>query len=237
MEHLRGSLHEHARGGLRGHVRLLSNTAALEEHLPDALASWLAANPGVELELEERPSHEVAQAVAQGRADAGVLSDRAGVEGLEAYPFRLDRLVLVVPHGHALAGRRLVAFADAVDEDFVGLARGSALAEHLAWQAARLGRSLRFRVRLRGFDAICPMVERGVGVAVVPEAAARRCRRSLRIGTVRLSDDWALRRLAVCVRRLDRLPAHARRLVEHLVASGQATAGPPAGGRVTGRAR
>jgi molybdate transport repressor ModE-like protein len=193
VERLRGELREHARGGLRGHVRLLSNAAA----------------------LEERPSHEVASAVAQGRAEAGVLSEAAGIEGLEAYPFRLDRLVLVVPRGHALAGRRSAAFAEALGEDFVGLARGTALAEHLDRHAARLGRPLEPRVRLRGFDAVCRMVERGVGVAVVPEVAARR-RRNAAIRAVRLIDAWAVRRLVVCVRRLDALPVHARRLVEHL---------------------
>lgn len=218
-ERPRGELRRYARGGLYGHVRLLSNTAALEEHLPDALAGWLAANPGVDLELEERPSHEVALAVAQGQAEAGILSDRAGVEGLEAYPFRLDRLVLVVARGHALAERRSVPFAEALGEDFVGLARGSALAEHLSRHAARLNRPIRPRVRLRGFDAACRMVERGVGVAVVPEVAARRCRRTMAVVIVRLSDVWATRQLVVCVRRLDVLPAHARHLVEHLTTS------------------
>jgi hypothetical protein len=33
---------------------------------------------------------------------------------------------------------------------------------------------------------------------------------------VPLSDAWALRRLSICVRSLDALPVHARRLVEHL---------------------
>lgn len=47
VERMRGDLAEHAQG-LRGRVRLLSNTAALTELLPDALAPWLAANPGVD---------------------------------------------------------------------------------------------------------------------------------------------------------------------------------------------
>jgi molybdate transport repressor ModE-like protein len=216
MEQLRGELREHARGGLRGEVRLLSNTAALEEFLPDALAAWLAANPGITLELEERPSHEVALAVVEGRADAGVLADWAGLDGLECLPFRRDRLCLVVPRGHPLAGRRHLAFAEALEEDFIGLPRGSALAEHLAAQAARLGHALRPRLRLRGFDAICRLVEGGAGVAVVPEAAARRCRRGMAIRALPLTDAWADRRLVICVRRLDALPQHARRLVEHL---------------------
>jgi DNA-binding transcriptional LysR family regulator len=174
MERLRGDLREHARGGMRGHIRLISNTTALEEYLPDVLAGWLATNPGVDIALEERLSYEIAPAVAQGHADIGVLvpADSVGVEGMETFPFRIDRLVVIVPRGHALAGRRNIAFVDLLDEEFVGLAAGSALAEHLAWQSTRLGRSLKPRIRLRGLDAVCRMVESGVGIAVVPETAA-----------------------------------------------------------------
>src|SRR5580700_5448304 len=153
MERLHGDLREHARGGVRGHIRLMSNTTALEEYLPDVLAGWLAANPGVDIALEERLSHEIAPAVAQAHADIGVLTDSAGAEGLETYPFRIDRFVVVVPRGHALASRRDIRFVDVLDEEFVGLEDGSALAEHLAWQSARLGRSLRLRIRLRGLDS------------------------------------------------------------------------------------
>jgi molybdate transport repressor ModE-like protein len=216
MERLRGDMREHARGGVRGHIRLMYNTTALEEYLPDVLAGWLATNRGVDLALEERLSHEIAPAVAQGHADIGVLADLAGAEGLETFPFRLDRLVVIVPRGHALAGRRNTAFRDVLDEEFVGLVAGSALAEHLAWQSARLGRSLKPRIRLRGLDAVCRMVECGVGIAVVPETAAKRCRRTMTFGTLRLKDTWAVRQLIVCVRRMDALPVHARRLAEHL---------------------
>jgi molybdate transport repressor ModE-like protein len=224
MERLNGDLREHARGGVRGHIRLISNTTALEEYLPDVLAGWLATNPGIDIALEERVSHEIAPAVAQARADIGVLTDLAGAEGLETYPFRIDRLVVVVPRGHALAGRRDIAFVDVLDEEFVGLVAGSALAEHLAWQSARLGRSLKMRIRLRGLDSVCRMVEYGVGVAVVPETAARRCRRTMALDMLRLTDRWAMRQLIVCVRGLDLLPAHARRLVEHLAKSARTDA-------------
>ena len=199
MERLNGDLREHARGGVRGHIRLISNTTALEEYLPDVLAGWLATNPGIDIALEERVSHEIAPAVAQARADIGVLTDLAGAEGLETYPFRIDRLVVVVPRGHPLAGRRDIAFVDVLDEEFVGLVAGSALAEHLAWQSARLGRSLKMRIRLRGLDSVCRMVEYGVGVAVVPETAARRCRRTMALDMLRLTDRWAMRQLIVCV--------------------------------------
>jgi DNA-binding transcriptional LysR family regulator len=63
------------------------------------------------------------------------------------------------------------------------------------------------------------MVALGAGVAVVPEAAARRWGGGNgTLAVVPLEDMWAERRLVVIVRRLDALPSHARRLAEHLAA-------------------
>ena len=215
VERMRGELGEYARG-LKGHVRLLANTAAMAEFLPEALATFLAANPNVDVDLDERPSTDAARAVAEDLADLGVIADHADLSGLESFPFRTDRLVLVVPPGHALAGRGRIAFAEALGEDFVGLTGDSALHRHLEGHAARAGGRMRLRARVRGLDVACRMVALGAGVAIVPEAAARRWRHGRALAVVRLQEPWAERRLLAIVRRLDALPAHARRLVEHL---------------------
>lgn len=215
IEQMRGDLGEYARG-LRSQIRLLANTAAAAEFLPEPLAAFLTANPTVDLELEERTSHDVTRGVAEGLADIGIAADHANMTGLAVLPFRIDRLTLIVPRDHALAGRYQVAFAEALGSEFVGLAGDSALGEHLAEHAARTGARVRTRVRVRGLDVACRMVALGAGVAVVPEAAAKRWRHGDRLVLVPLADAWAERRLSVVVRRLDALPAHARRLVEHL---------------------
>ncbi|HLZ65454.1 MAG TPA: LysR family transcriptional regulator [Aliidongia sp.] len=217
MERMRGELGEYARG-LKGHVRLMANTAAAAEHLPEILARFLAANPSVDVDLDERPSPEVAQAVAEGLAEVGIAADHANLSGLVAMPFRTDRLMLVVPRGHPLAGRGRIAFAEALGNELVGLSGDSALGGHLAEHAARTGALMRTRVRVRGLDAACRMVALGAGVAVIPEAAARRWQKAGALALVPLEDPWAERRLVVVVRRLDTLPSHARRLAEHLAA-------------------
>jgi DNA-binding transcriptional LysR family regulator len=217
-ERMKGELGAYARG-LKGHVRLLCNTAAMTEFLPEPLGAYLAAHPNVDIDLEERPSYEIVQAVAQGLADVGIVADTVEIGDLQTFPFRVDRLVAVVPRGHALAKRRQVAFRDIVERDFVGLSTGSALQDHLGQHAARSGRALKLRVRVRGFDAVCRMVERGVGIGIVPETAARSCRRGMAVASVPLADPWALRHLTLCVRRLDALPAHAQPLVAHLRAN------------------
>jgi DNA-binding transcriptional LysR family regulator len=218
VERMEGELGLYA-DGLRGHVRLLANTAALSEFLPEALAAFLAAHPRIDIDLEERSSWAIVQAIAAGEAEIGLVADSVDLGALEVVPFRPDRLVLVTPRGHALGERRRIAFAETLDQPFVGLGEDSALQAHLAGHAARLGRRPAHRVRLRSFEAVCRMVEQGVGVAIVPEAAARRAARSMRIRRVQLADPWAARRLMIAVRRLDELTAAARLLVETLRAT------------------
>ena len=218
IELMRGDLGAFAKG-LRGRVRLLSNTAALLEFLPPVIGGFLAANPHIDVALEERASTEIVRGVASGAADIGIVADAVDpAAALETFPFAEDRLVLVTPQRHPLAARRRIAFADTLAHDFVGLPDGSALQDHLAGHAARAGHPLRLRLRVRlpGFDAICRLVESGIGLAVVSRTAALRCRRSMAIRVVPLTDPWALRHLRICVKSLRTLPTHAQMLVEHL---------------------
>jgi DNA-binding transcriptional LysR family regulator len=215
VERMRGDLGSFARG-LSGSVRLVSNTAALSEHLPKVLAKFLAANPSISLDIEERESADIAAALASGAADVGIASAAALPDTIEQFPFRDDALVVVLPRGDSLGRKRAMALADVVDRAFVGLPADSALQRHIAGHAARLGKSMKVRARVTGFDAVCRMVEAGAGIGIVPEASAARCRPSMRIESVRLSDPWASRRLAICARDLRSLPAGALRLVAHL---------------------
>lgn len=215
VERMRGDLGSFARG-LSGSVRLLSNTAALSEHLPRVLAAFLAANPTICLDIEERESADIASALASGAADVGIASTAALPDSIEQFPFREDVLVLVVPRGDILARRRLLGLADVVDRPFIGLPRESALQRHVVGHATRLGATLNIRARVTSFDAVCGMVEVGAGVGIVPEVTAKRCRRSMKVDATRLRDPWAKRHLAICVRSLSSLPTGAQRLVEHL---------------------
>lgn len=203
-------------GGLSGEVRLLANTNALTEFLPEALSSFLAAHPHVSVDLEERLSDEIVGLIAEGVADIGIVAGTVDVGALRAFPFRSDRFVVVTSAGHALAQRGAVPFAEVLGFDFVGLERSSSLHRFLADKAAREGRPLRLRVQLRSFDGVCRLVECGVGVGVVPATTAARAARTMALAVVDLADDWAVRDLKIVVRDLDALRPYARELVESL---------------------
>ncbi|MGO4571931.1 LysR substrate-binding domain-containing protein [Microvirga sp. 2TAF3] len=214
-ERLREDLSSYT-GGLAGQIRILSNTNALTEFLPEALSAFLAGHPQVSIDLEERLSDEIVGLIAEGVGDLGIVAGTVDTGRLETYPFRSDRFVLVVPNAHPLAGSGHVAFAEVLGHDFVGLDRASALQRFLAAKASRIGQPLRLRVQLRSFDAVCRMVEAGVGLGIVPETTAERATRTMAITAVDLADSWAARDLTLCIRSLSELPPSARQLVEHL---------------------
>ena len=215
------ALSAHA-GGALGHIRMLSNTNALTAFLPDVLGRFLSAHPGITIDLREALSDEIAALVAEGAAELGIVAATADTSALETYPFRTDRFVLVVPLAHELAGRETIGFSELLDRDFVGLDQASALQRFVAERAARLGARLKLRVRLRSFDAVCRMVEAGVGVGIVPESTADAAAGTLAIRSIPLADDWAVRELVLCVRSLADLPPHTRDLVDALRRPGEA---------------
>jgi DNA-binding transcriptional LysR family regulator len=224
--------------GVRGQVRLLSNTNALTEFLAEPLSTFLATHPQVNIDLEERLSDEIVALVADGAADLGIVAGTVATAGLETIPFRSDRFVAVAAPGHPLAASRQIAFADLLDCDFVGLDRSSALQRFLSEKAERIGRRLKLRVQLRSFDAVCRFVELNVGVGIVPATTARRLARTMAFRRIELADPWAVRELRICLRRVEDLPIYARRLVEHLAAPIPGRAGNPGGAETKGsRAR
>ena len=215
VEAMRGDLAGFA-SGVRASVLLLANTSGLSEHLPKALAAFLREHPDINVDVEERESVDIANAIAVGAADLGFAAEHALPDNVERFAFSEDRLTLVTARRGTLAGRRQVDFQEAAGHAFVGLTNATALQVHISKHAARLGMRLHFRARLRDFDAICQMVAAGVGIAVVPEAAARRCARTMPIAMIRIRDSWANRKLVICARSFRALPRPAKLLVEHL---------------------
>ena len=217
-ERLREDLGAYA-AGLTGQVRLLSNTNALTEFLPETLSSFLNAHPHVSVDLEERLSDEIVGLIAEGVGDIGIVAGTVDARRLTTYPFRSDRFVLVIARDHPLARRSKIGFEEVLDHDFVGLDRASALQRFLADKASRVGRPLKLRVQLRSFDAVCRLVECNVGVGIVPASTVRRAAASMAIKAVDLTDAWAIRELTICVRNFDDLPPYAQQLVVHMRAS------------------
>jgi DNA-binding transcriptional LysR family regulator len=212
---LQGELRDFS-AGARGTLLLYANTAALMGLLPQKLAPWLAQRPRLNIDLRERTSAEIVKLIDAGLAEAGVISDAVDHTGLAIQPVASDPLVLIVPVAHRLAASKAIRFADVADEQFIGLEAGSALQDHIDGHAADLHKTLKLRIRMKGFEGSCEMVSQGVGVAIVPLAVARRFRRRYPFKAIPISDSWARRRLCLCYQQWNSLSAPMQSLLAHL---------------------
>nr|WP_311527003.1 LysR family transcriptional regulator [uncultured Ralstonia sp.] len=214
-ERLQADMSDYAKGA-KGQLRIQANTSAMTQFLAKDLSVFAARYPEVKLDLKERRSGDIAQAVREGKTDIGVVVDGPSREGLICYEYQRDRLVAIVPRGHALRGRR-VAFSALAEYDFVGLDSSTAMWRLVADAAATEGLSLRLRMQVNSFEAVCKLVQAGMGVGVLPEIAASNFAKDMGLRLISLTDAWAERRMFVCVRDFAALPAIGRRLVEHLI--------------------
>lgn len=215
VERMRIDLTDYVQG-FKGQIRLLCNTSALSEYLPELLAEFLVSHPNIDINLEEHPSLRILHAVRQGTADIGIISDAVDATDLQTQPFRADPLTLIAPLDHPLADHHTLRFAQTLDYEFVGLGIVSAMAIYLEEQALHAGRRLKIRVRAESYDGVMRMVVRGVGLGIVPQAAIERFQDSGRFRSLPLSDLWADRRLLLCATDFDALPAYAKALARAL---------------------
>nr|WP_290699041.1 LysR family transcriptional regulator [Halomonas sp. UBA3074] len=215
IERLHAELSEYGEG-VRGHVRIHSNTSAIIAFLPQDLSAFSRLYPEIKIDLQERVSSEIIAAVRDGLTDIGIFAGHVAAPDLQQLSYRHDRLVLMTPIDHPLAERESIAFNEALAFDFIGLQQDASLQSLLNEQANLAGKALRMRIQVRSFDAICRMIHHGMGVGVLPEQTIYRDLGDLQLKSIPLSDPWAQRELVIGMRRYASLHVTARHLVDHL---------------------
>jgi len=230
LEKMQGELSEYA-DGVRGHVRVHANISAIVQFLPEDLGAFRHAHEEIKIDLEEHLSTEVLRAVQEGAADLGVChvgttgrNSEGNASELQSLHYRDDQLVLIVPVGHVLAGKDPIAFSATLDHDHVGLHTNSSIYVAMRQAALAAGRSIKLRIHVTGLDAMCRMIENGLGIGVMPGHAFELMRGGIGHGlvSVALTDAWAQREIRLVARDFSTLPIAARALVTHLQASGEA---------------
>ncbi len=220
VDEMRAEISDYSHG-LKGMVRIQANASALAQYLPADLASFAVKHPGIKLSLAEERSGAIVQALLSGATDIGIVMEGAETTGLQVFDYRADVLCAVVPRKHAVRARRL-PFSKLLDHDFVGLESDTVISQLMLGHARREDKPLRLRVQVKSFDVVAKLIQAGLGIGVLPEAAARSFAAPMGLRLIALTDPWARRGMFVGVRQLDTLPGPARLLVDHLAQSRRA---------------
>lgn len=204
---MQADMHDHA-AGRRGVLRLMANTSAITDYLPNDLADFSLRHPEIRLVIEERWSPEIVQAVLSAETDAGFIVEGPSVEGVAFFPYRRDQLAVVMPAQHALAHHEGLRFSQVLDHDIVALEKGASMMRLLTEQAVMAEKTLQLRIQVRSFEAVCRMVQSGVGIGLLPLQAAHALSAGLGLAVRPLMEAWATRNMLICVRkdRMDSSP-------------------------------
>lgn len=210
--------------GTRGHVRMLVTASVMAESLADDVAAFLQdpAHRDIQISMEERVSPDVVQGIREGSASIGICWDAADLSGLQTRSYRSDHLAIVAHASHPVAQLPTVRFADVLGYEFVSMPALSAVQVLLARAAAVEGKTLAHRVLVSNFDAALRVVRANLAISVVPREVAAPFASTAPVRIVPLSDAWAQRRFAICLRDEVALSPAAQLLVQHLAAQTQA---------------
>jgi DNA-binding transcriptional LysR family regulator len=184
--------------GVQGHVRVWVTEAALVEYLAYDIATFNAAFPGVAIDIQEADSTEVFRALTLGTADIGVCAQRDDAPAqLQSIAYRKDRLVALMTRSHPLAQRSSLSFAELLDADLIGWTEHTGLMRTLRRAAETIGREFKPKYRVASSQGARSLVRAGLGIAVHPEGTVWPYEDAERMVSIRLTDAWASRQLAI----------------------------------------
>lgn len=154
-----------------------TSSAPFTSTIPRAIQAFRLACPQVHLDLRELSSRGVAEAVAAGLLQVGMMRPLDPVpEGLEALELFAEPLVAVLPAGHPLAAREEgVDLAELAAEAFVFFPRsfGTGLYDQLLELARGAGFAPRIVQEAREAMTLIGLVATGLGVTVLPASFDR----------------------------------------------------------------
>jgi DNA-binding transcriptional LysR family regulator len=170
--------------------------------LPAVLESFVTAHPRVEVAVRTGHSEDVLGMVLADQAQIG-LGRALRHPDVQLQPFYEEELVLVVAPDHPFARQGKATMAGVGGEQLIMFDRTSSYYEitHAAFLSA--GVTLRGMMELDNIEAAKKMVERGLGVALLPRTAISRELAAGGLSRVELSDGSPMRRSIVAMRRRD----------------------------------
>jgi DNA-binding transcriptional LysR family regulator len=203
--------------GTRGALRLACTSSALSGRLPELLATYATAHPGIGLEIQEMSAALALAAMDDGQADVAIVADNYDFSRFSTDIFEDDNVMVLCSPDHVLAARLQsglpVGFDEVVEHEVVGIHHSGALDRLLSAAASESGRTLGERVNVETFPSLVRMVEAGFGIGFLRSTSLH-----LLAGTdvvsARLSDAWARRTLLTVRRSASPLSAPIRAFLE-----------------------
>jgi DNA-binding transcriptional LysR family regulator len=143
-------------------------------NLAGIIRDYRRALPGVEVRIAEMNSIEQAEALREGRIDAGISRVEIAAPGVHRIVLRNEPMVAALPVDHPLATiEEAMPLASLKDEPFIVYTSNPrpSLADHVLAQFAERDIALSRIVEVGQYDTALIMIAAGEGVSIVPASA------------------------------------------------------------------
>ncbi len=189
-----------------GQLAIAAAPAVSTYLLPAVLERFVALHPRVEVAVRTGHSEDVLEMVLRDEVQLGLGRALRHPE-VELRPFHEEELVLVVAPDHPFARHGAVSMVELGSQQLILFDRTSSYYEvtQVAFLAA--GVTMHGVMELDNIEAAKKMVERGLGVALLPRTAVTREVDSGLLHRVELREAVPMRRSIVAMRRRDAGPA------------------------------
>jgi DNA-binding transcriptional LysR family regulator len=164
------------RGGTAptGRVRAAAATQAFVHLFVPLFEAFMRSHPGIEVSFRTTVSTDQTLAdILNGNADVGFASLPVYSPNLQVTELFEDELVVVVGHAHRFAGRKMIAVDDMRKERLVLFERGASIRRATDQFFNRVGFQPEMALESNDTYFIKLMVERGIGISLLPSWAVR----------------------------------------------------------------
>ncbi len=153
---------------IAGTLRIASVYSIGLHELPHYLRAFRRLYPSVDVHVEYRRSAQVYSDVLAGVVDFGLVAFPSRRRGLVVESFWQDKLVLICPPDHPLAGRRRVRFRDLEGQRFVSFEPDQPTARAIDRKFQHAGVHLRHALEYDNIETVKRAVQIENGLSIVP---------------------------------------------------------------------
>lgn len=156
------------RGGL---VKIACVPTAAFYFLPRVIERFNAEFPDIRFSILDLSANEAVDSVARGETEFGINFTGSSHPDLRFTPLIDDPFVLACRHDHELALRKRLTWRNLEGQALIGVSRHSGNRQLLDAALSKRGLSLNFFYEVNHLTTSLGLVERGLGIAVLPKLA------------------------------------------------------------------
>ncbi|MCL6601979.1 MAG: LysR family transcriptional regulator [Paenibacillus sp.] len=178
----------------QGHIRIGLPPMVGASFFPAVIGQFHKKYPEVTIRLHEDGAKKVENDVETGLLDVGVVVLPVNSARFHYFSFNEEKLQLLVPIAHRLAGVESVPISDLSGEEFVLFREDFTLHDRIITECVKAGFQPKVVYESSQWDLISRMVAAGLGIALLPETICRDMDRS-RIAVIPLTEPaipWQL---------------------------------------------